>query len=99
MKQQINEIKRMQQLAGILKEFGDVSSYDFQVEKVMKLVQDAIDEFPNEDDRDKLVHAFERTTLPEADIFKIADKLVAGEIKNEDVKTIIANVASKLGIN
>jgi Mg2+/Co2+ transporter CorC len=97
MKQLIKEAKRMQQLAGIIKEFGDVSPYDFQIEKVMELVQDAIDEYPNEDDRDKLVHAFERTTLPEANIFTIADDLIAGKITAEDIKTIVQNIASKLG--
>ena len=50
MKQNINEIRRMQQLAGILKEFQDVSPEDFQIEKVMRIVGDAVNEFPNEDD-------------------------------------------------
>ena len=98
MKIQLNEIRRMQQLAGILKEFQDLSSEDVQIEKVMKLVGDAINEFPNEDDRDSLVHAFERTITPEADTFAIADKLTAGEITVEDIKTIVNNVASKIGI-
>jgi len=98
MKQQINEIKRMQQLAGILKEYQYVSSKDFQIEKVMRIVQDAINEFPNEDDRDTLVNAFERSTPPEADTFVIADKLTAGEITEEDIKTIVQDVATKLGI-
>ena len=98
MKQPINEIKRMQQLAGILKESQYVSSEDFQIEKVMRIVQDAVNEFPNEDDRDALDHAFERTTVPEADVFTIADKLTAGEITEEDIKTIVQDVASKLGI-
>jgi hypothetical protein len=99
MKQQINEIRRMQQLAGILKEFQDLSPEDVQIEKVMRLVGDAINEFPNEDDRDTLINAFERTTVPEADTFAIADKLAAGEITVEDIKTIVANVANELGIN
>ena len=99
MKQQINEIKRMQQLAGILKEFQDLSPEDVQIEKVMRIVGDAINEFPNEDDRDMLVNAFERTTVPEADTFAIADKLAAGEITVEDIKTIVQDIASELGIN
>ena len=98
MKQNINEIRRMQQLAGILKEFQDVSPEDFQIEKVMRIVGDAVNEFPNEDDRDTLINAFERVTTPEADTFAIADKLAAGEITVEDIKTIVQDVASKLGI-
>ena len=99
MKQQINEIKRMQELAGILKEFQDLSPEDVQIEKVMRIVQDAVNEFPNEDDRDALDHAFERTTVPGADTFAIAAKLAAGEITVEDIKTIVHDVASELGIN
>jgi len=95
-KQFITEAQRLQQLAGILKEVRNLSQEDVQIEKVNKLVQDAINEFPNKDDRDKLDHAFERTTFPEADIFAIADKLTAGEITKEDVKMIVANVAKKL---
>jgi NRPS condensation-like uncharacterized protein len=99
MKQPINEVKRMQQLAGILKEFQDLSPEDVQIEKVMRIVGDAINEFPNEDDRDMLVNAFERLTIPEADIFSIADRLAAGKITVEDIKTIVQDIASELGIN
>jgi NAD(P)H-nitrite reductase large subunit len=98
MKQLINEAKRMQQLAGLIKEIQDLSSEDAQIEKVNTLVGDAINEYPNENDRDALIHAFERTTTPEADTFAIADRLAAGEIKDEDIKTIVDDVASKLGI-
>ena len=95
----INEAKRMQQLAGILKEFQDLSQEDVQIEKVTKLVGDAINEFPNEDDRDMLINAFERVTTPEANTFAIARKLTAGKITAKDIKTIVNNVAKKLGIN
>jgi len=94
----MKEIKRMQKLAG-LKEFQDVSSEDFQIEKVSRLVGNAINSITsNEDDRDTLVNAFERTTVPEADIFTIADDLTDGNITTEDINTIVANVAEKLGI-
>jgi len=93
----MKEIKRMQKLAG-LKEFQDLSSEDVQIEKVMRIVGDAINEFPNEDDRDMLVNAFERLTIPEADIFSIADRLAAGKITVEDIKTIVQDIASELGI-
>jgi len=99
MKQQINEIRRMQQLAGLIKEFGDVSDSDFAYEKVGRYIQSAINEFPNEDDRDELDNAFERAVPgSDADIFAIVDKLAAGEITVEDIKTIVQDVAQSLGI-
>jgi hypothetical protein len=82
----------------ILKEFQDLSPEDVQIEKVMRIVGDAINEFPNEDDRDMLVNAFERLTIPEADIFSIADRLAKGKITVEDIKTIVQDIASKLGL-
>ena len=83
-----------------IKEFGNVSSKDFQIEKVSTLVGDAINSITsNENDRDTLVNAFERSTVPGADIFAIADDLRDGKITVDGVKAIVRGVATKLGIN
>jgi len=98
MKQQINEIKRMQQLAGVIKEYGDVSSEDFQIEKVNRIIAAAIRAItPDVDKQDELFDFFERTKIPEFDTFAIADKLTSGEITTEDIKAIVAKAANQLG--
>ena len=98
-KQFITEAARMQKLAGIIKEIGDVSDSDFAYERVSRYIGSAINEFPNEDDRDKLYNAFERAKDgSDADIFAIIDKLAAGEITVQDIKTIVQDVAQSLGI-
>ena len=85
------EMKRMQKLAG-LKEFQDLSSEDVQIEKVMRLIGDAIKAItPNKDEQEEIGN---ESTL---DPFELADKLTAGEITAEDIKTIVNNAANDLG--
>ena len=87
----VKEIKRMMELAG-LKEFQDLSSEDIQIEKVMRLIGDAIKAItPNEDEQEEIGNA------PTLDPFELADKLTTGEIAVEDIKTIVNNAAKDLG--
>jgi len=94
----IKEIKRMQELAG-LKEFQDVSSEDFQIEEVNRIIAAAIRAITSDvDKQDKIFDFFEITKDNKYNTFIIAKQLAAGKINVEGIKMKVANVAKKLGI-